>query len=567
MAGPLTSPACVRPDPAARPGPAAQPPLGARERRHLAAVTVAALALFSYGLGAGSLWDQDEAKYTQVAVEILATGDWWTLRWNGEPWFVHPPLFMWLQAVTARLVGLSEATARWWSAVSQAGVVGVTCLVGRFLYDARTGWLAAGVTATMLQVVVQARLAVFDPTLVLGMLAAFYMGLVGQATGRRRAQLWAWAWAGLATAAKGPVGLLLPAAALVMLGARSGQLRCWRASLGSGPLIYAALGLPWYLVETVRHGWTFLRPVVGYYLVTRFVGVVEEQPGPWWYYAPVLAAGAFPWTAFVPAALVHLARRGSPSDRVVLLWVGLVVLFYSVAGTKLPNYVLPVYPVLAVGVARFWLEAADGAPGTGRLFRISVALLVGTAAFLVAGALAFGIRQYPTETAALRTALAPALGVLAAGPLAAAALAAGGRRQAALGALLLTLAVAVPVLVHVTLPAVERHRPIPRLAARLRLLMQPDDALAAIQMRTAPSLVYYARRPVQFLSTRQDLAQALCRHPRLFLVVPEGAYRAWFAGGLPPHVRAVDREGTLFLLRKDGPAPCAGVPAARPWRP
>ncbi|MDR7554016.1 MAG: glycosyltransferase family 39 protein [Armatimonadota bacterium] len=531
------------------------------------AVTLAALALFSYGLGTGSLWDQDEARYTQVAVEILATGDWWTLRWNGEPWFVHPPLFMWLQAATARLVGWHEATARWWSAVSQAGVVSVTFLLGRLLYDARTGWLAAGVTATMLQVVVQARLAVFDPTLVLGMLAAFYMGLVAQATGGRGAQLWAWAWAGLATAAKGPVGLLLPAVALVVLGARSGRLRCWRASLVGGPLLYAAIGLPWYLVETVRHGWAFLRPVVGYYLITRFVGVVEEQPGPWWYYAPVLAAGAFPWTAFVPAALVHLARRRAPSDRVVLLWVGLVVLFYSVAGTKLPNYVLPVYPLLAVGIARFWLDAADNAPGSGRLVRISVALLVGTAAFLVAGALVFGLRQYPTETAALRAALTPALGVLAAGPLGAAALAAAGRRQAALGALLLTLVVAVPVIVHGTLPAVEQHRPIPRLAARLRVLMHPGDGLAAVQMRTAPSLVYYAGRPVQFLATRHDLAQALCRHPRLFLVVPEGVYRAWFASGLPPRVRAVGREGTLFLLRKDGPAPCAGAPSGAPRRP
>ncbi|MDR7483367.1 MAG: glycosyltransferase family 39 protein [Armatimonadota bacterium] len=537
------------------------------ECRQMLAVTLAALLLFTYGLGAGSLWDQDEAKYTQVAAEMLATGDWWTLRWNGEPWFVHPPLFMWLQAATARLVGLTEATARWWSAVSQAVVVGVTSLLGRLLYDARTGWLAAAVAATMLQMVVQARLAVFDPTLLAGMLAALYMGLVAHATASRRAQHWAWAWAGLATSAKGPIGLLLPAVVLVALGMRARRLGIWRASLVTGPLLYAAVGLPWYVVETVRHGWTFLRPVVGYYLITRFVGVVEEQPGPWWYYAPVLAAGAFPWTALALPAGVYLARRASASHQVILLWVGLVVVFYSIAGTKLPNYVLPVYPVLAIGIARFCLDALADAPGTRRLFQVSVGLLVATAVFLVVGLLAFGARQYPAETAALLPALLPALAVLAAGPLSAALLAILGSRRAALCALLLTMVVATPVLVHVTLPAVERQRPIPRLAALLRGQMQPGDALAAVQMRTTPSLVYYAGTRVQFLRTRDDLAQALCAHSRLFVVVPDGLYRSWFAAGLPPDVRTVGQEGTYRLLRKDGPAPCAGTRPASPPRP
>lgn len=542
-------------------------PVTGGERWQVVAVALAALLLFTYGLGATSLWDQDEAKYTQVAVEVLATGDWWTLRWNGEPWFVHPPLFIWLQAATARLVGLTEATARWWSAVSQAVVVGVTFLLGRLLYDARTGWLAAGVAATMLQMVVQARLAVFDPTLLAGMLAALYMGLVAHATGRRRAQHWAWAWAGLATAAKGPIGLLLPAMALVVLGVRRRSLGAWRASLVTGPLLYAAVGLPWYIVETVRHGWTFLRPVVGYYLITRFVGVVEEQPGPWWYYAPVLAAGAFPWTALAPPALVYLARGASASHQVILLWMGLVVVFYSVAGTKLPNYVLPVYPALAIGIARFCLDALADAPGTRRLFQVAVGLLVATAVFLIAGLLAFGARQYPVETAALRPALLPALTVLAAGPLSAALLAILGRRQATVGALLLTLVVATPVLVHVTLPAVERQRPLPRLAASLRAQMQPGDALAAVQMRTAPSLVYYAGRRVRFLSTRDELAQTLCAHPRVFVVIPNGPYRSWFAAGLPPDVRAIGQEGTYHLLRKDGPAPCVGPRPVSPPRP
>lgn len=528
--------------------------------RRLIAIMAVALLLFTYGLGVGTLWDQDEAKYTEIATEILRTGDPITLHYNGQPWFVHPPLFMWLQALTGRLFGFTEFTARVWSAISGAVVAVETFLLAALFYDRRTATLAAAILATTLQFLAQARLAVFDPTLLAFMLAAFYMGLVGQTSGRRGPQLWAWVWAGLATLTKGPIGLALPALILLLLGILRGEWRRWRPTIFIGPLLCAAIALPWYVIETSRHGEAFLQSVVGYYLLTRFFGVVENQSGPWWYYLPVLAVGTFPWSAFLPAMTIyHLRRRGTLASQAILSWIGVTVLIYSLAGTKLPNYVLPVYPLVAIGIARLSLEGLDGASADApRLLRGAFALMLVGVGLALSGVAAFGFVEYPSAVSALRTALGLVAAVFLAGPVTAMVLHRLGRTAAALGALIAMMAIAVPVLVHHTLPAVETLRPIPRLARTLREQMLPGDSLVAVRQPLAASLIYYTQRQVIWIDEPSELSAAICRHARLFLFIPESAYREWVAPMLPPAARLQGEDGGYRIVLKDEPGPCIG---------
>src|SRR5579864_1440253 len=107
-----------------------------RDREHVwaAAVLAAAVILTFYRLGAGSLWDQDETKYAQVAREILERGDWVTLSVNHVPWYVHPPFYMWLTALTGRVAGFSELTVRFWSGAFSVVAVYATVLIGRDLF-------------------------------------------------------------------------------------------------------------------------------------------------------------------------------------------------------------------------------------------------------------------------------------------------------------------------------------------------------------------------------------------------------------------------------------------------
>ncbi|MGH2375449.1 MAG: ArnT family glycosyltransferase [bacterium] len=531
------------------------------DTRRLLLITCSALILFTYGLGTGTLWDQDEALYTDIARHIAEGGDPFTLQSNGRPWFVHPPLFMWLQAATGRVFGLTEFTARLWSAIAAAGAVAVTFLLARLLYDARTGLFAAAVLATMMQYLGQARLAIFDPLLLVFVLLALYMYLVAYTTGSRRAHVWAWMWAGFAAATKGPIGLLLPGMVVVALWIVRRDWSRWREIPWLGPATFAVIGLPWYLIEAARHGQEFVRTAVGYYLVNRFFGVVENQPGPWWYYVPVLLAGAFPWTGYLPlAAVYHVRRRDELASQVILLWVGITVAFYSIAGTKLPNYLLPVYPLIAIGVARLALDALDRRSADApRLMRWAFALLLVGLAIFVAVAIVFGRVEYPAQLAALRSAVIVIVAVFVAGSVASLAAYLLGRPAIAVGALVATVLVALPVLVHSTLPAIEALRPLPRIARTVRAAMRPGDALAGVRMHTNASLMYYARHPVLWIETPHQLAVALCRHDRIFLVVPEVHYRAWVEPLLPAAMEQRGQDGEFRLLSKTERTPCVGA--------
>lgn len=531
------------------------------DTRRLVLIVCGALMLFTYGLGTPTLWDQDEALYTDIARQIADGGDPFTLQSNGRPWFVHPPLFMWLQAMTGRLFGFTEFTARIWSAIAATAAVAVTFLLARLLYDARTGMLAAAVLATTMQFLGQARLAIFDPLLLVFVLLALYMYLVAYTTGSRRAHLWAWMWAGWATATKGPIGLLLPGMVVGALWIVRRDWSRWRDIPALGPAIFAVVGLPWYLIEIARHGQEFVHTAVGYYLVNRFFGVVENQPGPWWYYVPVLLAGAFPWTAYLPPAVVyHARRRDHLASQVILLWVGITVVFYSIAGTKLPNYLLPVYPLIAIGVARLALDALDRRTADApRLMRWAFGLLLVGLAVFISTALVFGRVEYPAQLATLRSAVALIVAIFIAGSIASLAAYVLGRPALAVGALVATVVVALPVLVHHTLPAVEAQRPLPRVARVLAGRMRPGDALGAVRMHTNASLMYYARHPVLWIETPHQLGQALCRHDRIFLVVPEAHYRAWVEPLLPAAVVERARDGDYRILAKADRTPCAGA--------
>jgi 4-amino-4-deoxy-L-arabinose transferase-like glycosyltransferase len=524
------------------------------------AVSLAALVLFAYGLGAGTLWDQDEPKYFEIARE-LRWDDPFTLRSDGQPWFVHPPLFFWLQAATARAIGFTEFAARIWSAVSGAGIVAATFLLGRLFYGTRTAVVAAAITATMLHVLAQSRLAVFDPTLVAFMLLAFYMALAGDLHARRRAYQWAALWAGLATATKGPIGLVLPGMVLAAFWAARRDWQAWRRIPWSAVVIFAAAGLPWYLIMTLRHGAPFLRTAVGYYLFNRFFGVVENQPGPWWYYAPVLILGALPWTAFAPSALAALWRHhGARASQAILLWCGVTVVFYSLAGTKLPNYVLPVYPLLGLAIARLVVEALDAPAADGpRLLRVTSVLLPLPSALLVAGMIIYGRMKFPDEATALIGPLAAVAAILAGGPLIAWGLLLARRTAPAVVTLLVVPVVAVPVLVHHTLPAIEAYRPVPRVARLVRTQARPDDGLVAVRMPLAASLRFYAGRSVRWVETEDELAQALCERRRVFVVVP-AREAPWVRPLLPDASPVLDDTG-LQMYVKDGPASCARAPA------
>jgi 4-amino-4-deoxy-L-arabinose transferase-like glycosyltransferase len=470
-------------------------------------------------LGASPLWDQDETKYAQVAREVLWTGDWMTLHWNGSPWFVHPPLYFWLVAATGWLFGLGEFTARVWSALFGTGSVVLTYFLGRAWFSHRAGLLAGLVLCTTLQWFAQARLAVFDTVLVFWMLASvvgFWAGLQGSRAG----YLAAFACAGLGTLTKGPVAALVPG--LVAL-----AYLAWRRELGRlrevpwlwGLALYAALGLSWYAVGYLRHSSPFLASVLGYYTVHRFVGVVENQSGPWWYYVPVLLLGGVPWNAFWPLAAVWLVRRAQPAFP--LVWCGFVFAFFTAAQTKLPNYVLGFYPMAAVATGALLDSHLDRPHALRWGFWGAAALWL-----VFCGAVAaYGLLWYPRQTRELLGPLVVALGVFGVGVGGGAWWAFRGDARAALGALCAATAALFAVLVAWVSPQLDRYRPLREVGAAAASWARPGDV--RVGYRIPNGVVFYSGLTWRAYLDVEPVRQELCRAgPARALVVAPTSERA-----------------------------------------
>ena len=500
------------------------------ERFRLLALLAAAAVLFTAGVGRGSLWDQDEAKYTQVAREILETGDPITLHVNGTPWFVHPPLYMWLQAALGAVVGFSEVTARIWSSVF--GVVGLyaTVLIGRLFFGAAPAMLGGVVLATTFEYFALSRLAIFDVVLTAFMLLAFYAFLQAVRTGARRHRYWTALWVGLGILTKGPIALLLPGlvtgAYLAVRRISPGGIRAW-----VGPVVAAGfLGLSWYALEYLRHGWEFVKIVIGYYTVTRFVGVVEGQAGPWWYYAPVFGIGAFPWTAFVLAALPYHGRRWKDGGSlIILLWIGITVVFYSLAGTKLPNYVLPAFPFAALGVGAMWHDVFAGRARARRLVGMGFA---GTALALLvfAGEIAaFARIQYPGELAAVQRHLLTVAAVLAVCLALAAAAYLLHRPRAAFALVAITTVVLAAAVIGTTLPLIDARRPVRPIAEAIRSAVPPGGSFVGYRISDHQTLLYYSERRARWLDDPAHVLAAVCAAEYTVLAGRPAEISSWMA--------------------------------------
>jgi 4-amino-4-deoxy-L-arabinose transferase-like glycosyltransferase len=532
-------------------------------RRHalwLTLLVAGAVLVSFYRLGAGSLWDQDEALYAQMSREILQTGDWITLHIDGSPWYVHPPLAMWLVAATARLAGWSEFTVRFWSAAATVVMVVVTVLLGQRLFTRRTGLLAGAILATTFQLLVQSHLVVFDTVLLAWMLLAVYAFVRAYQGGRRVDYLWFFLCAGLATLTKGPIGLLLPALVIVPFVTLRRAWHRWReVPWAAGVALYVVVGLSWYAVETWLHGWAFASPVFGYYGVGRFFGVVEYQTGPWYFYAPVLVLGAFPWTAFWPAAVAYHARRLEVDGSLfVALWCMITLVFYSLAGTKIPNYILPVYPFAAIGVAALW-DAALEAPGVGRGLGVSLVLLIALLGALVAGLARYFAGLYRGAGASLarlvhsqgmgHAVVVPAA-LLVLGLAVTAAVMSARAKLPAFVALCLTVMVTWLGVLTWVLPVLDSQKAVEPVALAIRARVRPGDRIIGYGFWSA-ALIYYTDHHVDWVSRAAALRAAVCAPGRAFVVAHTQGL-AGLRGTLPPGLtRVAARDGLRVLLKPD----------------
>ena len=341
---------------AAAPQSVATPVPPPSRRNWLLLILVLAIVWFA-NLEVRKLIRPDEGRYAEVPREMVATGDWVTPRQNGLKYFEKPALQYWATAAAYEVFGIHHWTARLWPALTGFWGVLLAGFVGARFWGVRAGLFAAAISASSLLYVLIAHINTLDMGVTFFLcLGLFTLMLAQRAEASARAQRhWMWlAWAALALAvlSKGLIGAALPAASLIVYTLWSRDWALWkRLHLFSGLLIFFAVATPWFVIVSLRNP-EFFQFFFIHEHVERFLTKTHSRVGPPWYFVPILLTGMLPWTLLMFDACARAFRReattGFQPKRFLLTWILFVFVFFSASSSKLPSYILPIFPAAAL---------------------------------------------------------------------------------------------------------------------------------------------------------------------------------------------------------------------------
>ena len=365
--------------------------------------------LLMFRTGQIPLLGPDEPRYARVAVEMARANEFVTPTLAGEAWLEKPPLYYWLAGLGYRVLGETENAARLPAVLAALLMTGFTGLVAARLFGASCGRLAMLILATSPLVFAYGRAATMDmlvAAFITGACGLFILGALGIAG--PSAGPAAWVLMGVAVLAKGPIGFLIPAVVAVLLSFALRRFSPRSLAPPLGIILAAAIALPWFAAIYADQGFHFVEVFLLNHNLERFTSTIHNHPGPIYYYLPVLLVGVFPWTGLIaatPRAIESITRAQAFA---LALWILTPLVLFSLAGSKLPGYILPALPPFAIGLA---LGARSLMAAEERTAAHRVAGLIG----LVLGAvtLAATLRGYREGEPWARSALAPALWALA----------------------------------------------------------------------------------------------------------------------------------------------------------
>ena len=322
-------------------------------------VCLAVLAAYVCVARSTSFWDRDEPRFARATVEMVESGNLLVPTFAGRLRADKPILVYWLMAVPAALLGYGELAFRIVAIFATAIAAILTYVLGCRLCGRNAGWLASGMLVTTPLMLVSGSAATTDAVL-LAWIAASFLAFHELAFGGRplRAALLLGLALGGAQLTKGPVGLAIPVLGSLAIGAARWREMRKGALLGGfavAILVSVALFLAWALPANEATGGDFLRLGVGHHVLQRSLSPLESHGGErvlfLFYYLPVFLLLFFPWTLYVPGALsAAFGGRGMTrrSLAFVLGWAAPCLVLMSLVATKLPHYVLPCWPALAI---------------------------------------------------------------------------------------------------------------------------------------------------------------------------------------------------------------------------
>lgn len=363
---------------------------GIGERGWAAFLGLVCLVTLCANLGGAALFDPDEGRNAEKAREILLLNDWVTPHHNFLPTLDKPMFFYWPVAVSFKLFGFTEWAARLPSLLAALGCVLLVYLFARCQWGLREALWSSLILVTSVGFFVFARVVIFDMSLTFFLtlaLVSFYTAARAQ---EPRWRLFhssvMYAALGAGTLLKGAVAVVIPGMVIFsyLLLTRQWFLLS-RLGPGRGALIYGAIVMPWYLwVEARNPGY------LSYFLweehFVRYLTPEFERSKAWYYFIVVVAAGFFPWSMLLPLAIADMWRKKNQDpSRFLTLWAVLPFIFFSLSKSQLPQYILPIFPSLALVSGRVLAERLAGGRGFSFIM-VPWVLAVGVVVYLLVGA-------------------------------------------------------------------------------------------------------------------------------------------------------------------------------------
>lgn len=330
-------------------------------------LTICFLGLSIYGL-----FDVDETRFAASALEMVRSGDYLVPSFNGEPRLTYPVLYYWFLAVFLKIFGFSPGAFRLVSAVFAFGLI---MTVGHIVYrESRVegGFLAGVILATSSLYAYMARIAMADMVFSVLLFLSSILLYLGTFDAKRvnRTMIRAGAFAmALAVLTKGITGLLLPFLSLFLFSWLNGRLKRMADAILDmrAIVIFLMIVLPWYVAAYIQLGSDQFYLYFIKEFFNRALGVNTGHRGPIYYFVPVIVLGMFPWSFFLPQTVFSILKERGFSLRAVgenisldmflLLFSGVIFIFFSLSAAKVPTQVLPLFPALAIIVA-LYLEKA-----------------------------------------------------------------------------------------------------------------------------------------------------------------------------------------------------------------
>jgi 4-amino-4-deoxy-L-arabinose transferase-like glycosyltransferase len=511
----------------------------------LIAAVLLALAIVPYfvGLGSSSLWDSNEAFYAETPREMIEADNYVSPTFNYQPRFNKPPLSYWVVATFYRSFGVSEAVERLPIAIGALIMIVAAFFLGRTIYSTEAGFYAALILATTPRFLMFARRIIIDVYLSMFMGLILLMFVLAQAKpNRRRLYLFLmYVFAGLAVLTKGPVGALLPGAAIVTYLAANRRLAQIREMmLPLGALVVVAIVVPWYVAVYLEHGWSYISSFLLKDNISRYTQPVwGPSRGPL-FYIPVLMGDLFPWSLFLLPVIWSFARRllnrftrrnrsrdsidfagpvSSDLHRLMILWVVVIVIFFSLSRSKEDLYILPVYPAVAALIgfsltrlrtANWSLQVIPAALIGVLVASVGVMLILlvtrGSLPYQIDGTLLIG---YVVLVGGLSSIVGAILRSI---------------RLVTLG-LVAALVTVNWIFVIRVLPSFERYKPVPRICEIISERTGPNSSIGYFRF-ASPSMVFYLKRRIFEYYQFSDLQATFSSGQEVYCLLTEEDFQS-----------------------------------------